>query len=160
MKQVLDLALFEGCHRRERAFIDGLGTTLVLTKSRRLCTQGEPGRQFVVILDGEAKVILDGREVATLHDGDYVGEISLLRGCRAAATATVEAPEGTTVWALSVTEFNNLIHNAPTVANNLIYAGLKRAAANATSTSSIRCGDDRASTVAQRTPPQLTPNPA
>jgi CRP-like cAMP-binding protein len=138
MKQVLDLAIFDGCSRRQRAFIGRLGTTLVLTKSRQLCTQGKPGRQFVVILDGQARVILDGQQVATLHDGDCVGEISLLTGCRVAATATVEAPEGTTVWALSVTEFNDLIDNVPTVVNNLNYFGLKRAAANATSTSPVR----------------------
>ena len=138
MKQVLDLPLFDGCSRRQRALIGHLGTTMVLTKSRLLCTEGKAGRQFVVILDGEAKVIRDGRQVATLHDGDWVGEISLLTGGRVAATATVEAPEGTTVWALSVTEFNDLIDNVPTVVNNLNYVGLKRAAANATSTSPIR----------------------
>ena len=138
MKRVLDLPLFDGCSRRQRALIGGLGTTLVLTKSRMLCTQGKAGRQFVVILDGEARVLRDGQQVATLHDGDWVGEISLLAGGRVAATATVEAPEGTTVWALSVTEFNDLIDHVPTVVNNLNYAGLKRAAANATSTSPVR----------------------
>src|SRR4026209_2371231 len=126
MKQVLDLALFEGCSRRQRALIGGLGTTMVLTKSRLLCTQGKAGRQFVVILDGEARVIRDGQQVATLHDGDFVGEISLLPGGREGATAPVEAPAGTTVWALSVTEFNDLIDHVPTVVNNLNYVGLKR----------------------------------
>ena len=159
MKQVLDLALFDGCSRRERALIGRLGTTLVLSKSRRLCTQGETGRQFVFILEGEAKVLLDGQQVATLHDGDYAGEISLLRGGRAAATATVEALEGTTVWALSPAEFNNLIDNAPTVAGNLNYVGLTRAAANATSTSSFRFGDGD-SIAGQRSARQLASNPA
>ena len=135
MKRVLDLELFDGCSRRQRALIGHLGTTMVLTKSRLLCTQGKAGRQFVVILDGTARVVRDGQQVATLHDGDYVGEISLLSGGREGATATVEAPEGTTVWALSLTEFNDLIDNVPSVANNLNYVGLKRAAANATSTS-------------------------
>ena len=138
MKRVLDLPLFDGCSRRQRAMIGHLGTTMVLTKSRRLCTQDKAGRQFVVILDGEAKVIRDGQQVATLHDGDWVGEISLLTGGRVAATATVDAPEGTTVWALSVTEFNDLIDHIPSVVNDLNYVGLKRAAANATSPSPVR----------------------
>jgi CRP-like cAMP-binding protein len=138
MKRVLDLPLFDGCSRRQRAMIGRLGTTVVLTKSRLLCTQGKAGRQFVVILDGEARVLRDGQQIATLRDGDWVGEISLLTGGRVAATASVEAPEGTTVWALSVTEFNDLIDHVPTVVNNLNYAGLKRAAANAISTSPVR----------------------
>ena len=133
MKQVSDLALFDGCNRRQRALIDRLGTTLVVAKRRVLCTQGQPGRQFVVILDGEATVMCDGRRVATLHDGDYVGEISLLAGRTVPATATVEACEGATVWALSQAEFQDLIDNAPTIAGNLNYTALKRAAANATS---------------------------
>ena len=157
MKRVHDLALFDGCSRRERALIDRLGTTLVLMKSRQLCTQGERGRQFAVIIDGEAEVIVDGRRVATLHDGDYVGEISLLAGGRAAATATVEAPEGTTVWALSSAEFNDMIDNAPTVAGKLNYVGLKRAAANATSSPSFRFG---AGIAGQGTAAQLASNPA
>ena len=133
MKRPLDLALFDGCGRRERALIDRLGTNVVLSKRSVLCTQGQPGRQFAVILDGEATVFVDGQQVATLHDGDHVGEISLLAGRRVAATATVEAPKGTTVWALSATEFHTMIDGAPTVANILNYTGLKRAAANATS---------------------------
>ena len=133
MKQVCDLALFDGCNRRERALIDRLGTTIVIARRSVLCTQGQPGRQFAVIPEGEATVIFDGEPVATLHDGDYVGEISLLAGRAVPATATVEAGEGTTVWALSRSEFQDLVDNAPTIAGNLNYTALKRVATNATS---------------------------
>ena len=160
MKPLLELALFDGCNRRERALIGRLGTTLVLTKTRHLCTQGAAGRQFVIILDGEARVFFDGQQVATLHDGDCVGEISLLAGGHAAATATVEAPEGTTVWVLSMAEFNDLIDNVPTVAGNLNYVGLKRAAANATATATFPFGGASALQPAPLTMPQLASNRA
>ena len=136
MNRVHDLALFHGCNRRQRAMIDRLGTTVVLTKNRRLSTQGEIGRQFAVIVEGEATVFLDGQQVATLHAGDCVGEVASLTQGQVPATATVEASTGTTVWALTKAEFNDLIDHAPTVASNLTYIGLKRAATNATAKSS------------------------
>jgi len=40
--------------------------------------QGDPGYSFVLIREGEVKCIKDEVEVATLKDGDYVGERSLL----------------------------------------------------------------------------------
>ena len=36
------------------------------------------GGGFYVILDGEAKVVIDGQERARLHRGDFFGEISIL----------------------------------------------------------------------------------
>ena len=131
MQRVLDLALFEGCTRRERGLIDRLGTTVVLTQERQLCTQGATGRQFVVILDGEATVRRDGHVVASLHVGDCVGEIALL--IEGPAAATVEADAGTIVWVLSADEFDTLIKGSPTVANRLDFLAVTRAATNATS---------------------------
>jgi len=40
--------------------------------------QGDPGFSFVLIREGKVTCLKDGEEVATLNDGDYVGERSLL----------------------------------------------------------------------------------
>ena len=47
-------------------------------KDARILRQGLTGSGFYVILDGEAKVVIDGKERARLTRGDFFGEISIL----------------------------------------------------------------------------------
>mmetsp|Transcript_9972 Transcript_9972/g.22677 ORF Transcript_9972/g.22677 Transcript_9972/m.22677 type:complete len:778 (-) Transcript_9972:170-2503(-) len=41
--------------------------------------QGDTGNDFYIIMQGSAKVLVDGKEVATLKSGDYFGEHALIR---------------------------------------------------------------------------------
>ena len=47
---------------------------------QRILRQGFTGSGFYVIIDGEANVSTDGKEIAKLSRGDFFGEISLLLG--------------------------------------------------------------------------------
>lgn len=46
----------------------------------RVLRQGISGSAFHVILDGEAAVVVDGSERATLGRGEFFGEVSILLG--------------------------------------------------------------------------------
>jgi CRP-like cAMP-binding protein len=46
----------------------------------RVLRQGLSGSAFHVILDGDANVIIDGQQRATLGKGDFFGEVSILLG--------------------------------------------------------------------------------
>jgi CRP/FNR family transcriptional regulator, cyclic AMP receptor protein len=50
----------------------------VFAAGQRVIRQDVSGGGFYVILDGEAQVIIDGKERARLTRGDFFGEISLL----------------------------------------------------------------------------------
>ena len=52
----------------------------VYAEGERVLRQGLSGSAFHVILDGDAKVVIDGNERATLGRGDYFGEVSILLG--------------------------------------------------------------------------------
>ncbi|HEY7133349.1 MAG TPA: cyclic nucleotide-binding domain-containing protein, partial [Candidatus Limnocylindrales bacterium] len=49
-------------------------------KGTRILRQGLSGSAFYVILDGEAEVVIDGQQRATLARGDFFGEVSILLG--------------------------------------------------------------------------------
>jgi CRP-like cAMP-binding protein len=52
----------------------------VFAEGQRVVRQDVTGGGFYVILDGEAKVVIDGEERSRLTRGDFFGEISLLTG--------------------------------------------------------------------------------
>ncbi len=80
---------------------------------RVLMRQGELGQEFFLILDGAVVVERDGRVLATLGPGDFLGEIALLdRGPRS-ATATVQ--RASRLLVLARPEFLTLISDFPDV---------------------------------------------
>jgi CRP-like cAMP-binding protein len=50
----------------------------VFAEGQRVIRQDVTGGGFYVILDGEAKIVIDGQERARLSRGDFFGEISIL----------------------------------------------------------------------------------
>src|SRR4051812_19629285 len=56
--------------------------------------QGLTGSAIYVILDGEASVIIDGQQRATLSRGDFFGEVSILLGEAPGADIVAPRPLG------------------------------------------------------------------
>ena len=50
----------------------------VFAEGQRVIRQDMTGGGFYVILDGEAKIVIDGQERTRLTRGDFFGEISIL----------------------------------------------------------------------------------
>jgi CRP-like cAMP-binding protein len=50
----------------------------VFAEGQRVIRQDVTGGGFYVILDGDAKILIDGQERARLSRGDFFGEISIL----------------------------------------------------------------------------------
>jgi CRP-like cAMP-binding protein len=50
----------------------------VFAEGQRVMRQDVTGGGFYVILDGEAKIVIDGQDRARLGRGDFFGEISIL----------------------------------------------------------------------------------
>lgn len=126
-----NVVLFSGCDAKEIAQIASLATEIEVPAGKILARQGEPGREFYVILDGKADVEIGGTQVATLGPGDFFGEMALLdQGPR---VATVKASSDMEVAVLDPREFVSLIEEHPAVARKVLKvmaARLRRAEQN------------------------------
>ena len=55
-------------------------------------SQGEEGKKFYIIEDGEAVANKNGTQVMSYSPGDYFGELALIRNQPRAATVTAKTP--------------------------------------------------------------------
>ena len=79
-----------------------------------LVTQGSGAIAFFVLLEGQASVIVDGRERRTLGPGDHFGEIALVLP-DTPRTATVRAIGDVRLGALATWNFKGFVTDHPEV---------------------------------------------
>jgi len=83
-----------------------------------LAEQGQPGREFFVVVDGSATATRNGVELARLGSGSFFGELALLDGGN--RTATVVAETDMHLLLLTRSEFKELHATAPSVAYKML----------------------------------------
>lgn len=110
---IRSLPLFADCTSREVAEVAHIADELVLPAGRVLATENADGREFVVIVRGSAEVRRDERAIATLHAGDFFGEIALLTG--RPRTATVVARSDVRALVIEGHAFLRLLEDAPAI---------------------------------------------
>jgi CRP-like cAMP-binding protein len=111
---------------------DGLGEVasiadeIDLPEGKELTREGDRGREFFVLLEGEAEVRKGGNPINTLSEGDFLGEIALVTKQPRTATVTTTSP----VRALVITErdFSTLLRRSPEVGQGVLEALAERLA--------------------------------
>jgi CRP-like cAMP-binding protein len=112
------IEFFEGLSARELRSIARLMTRLEVRAGRTLVREGTVGREFFVIIDGEAEVTRNGRRINHLGPGATFGEIALLD--TSPRVATVTALTDMTVEVLTRSEFADLLDDAPGLTRKLL----------------------------------------
>ena len=87
-------------------------------KDQRVLRQDVSGGSFYVILAGEARVVIDGEERATLSRGDFFGEISVLTDT--APTADVIAASVLRCVVIPAHDLKPLMLSRPSVAYRML----------------------------------------
>ena len=121
--QLKSVALFSACTRDELELIARTTTQLRFPAGTTLAQQGENGHEFIVVVEGTARVEIGSRTVATIGAGDFFGEVALLDG--GPRTATVVAETDLVVEVIAQREFAGLLEDAPHLAKKLLI-GLAR----------------------------------
>jgi len=116
--------LLAQCSRKELDVIAGVADELQLATGRELTREGDRGREFFVVIDGELEVRRKSRKIATLGGGDFVGEMALVTGRPRNATVTTKG----TVRALVITDraFARLLETSPPIQLKIMRALAER----------------------------------
>ncbi len=129
IKMLRGVPLLSACTAKELRTIGNLGTVVNVAEGARLTRQGSVGREFFLLLDGEAGCFVDDRRVATFQPGDFFGEMALLdRGPR---HATVIVEHAGRVLVLDGREFSRLLDASPSISRKLLSALAQRERMNA-----------------------------
>jgi len=115
--------LFEALNDRELELLSRRVRRLHAEPGDILVLEGQRGREFFVILSGQAAVMHDDDTVATLRTGDWFGELALL--ANAPRNATVAALTPMELFVLDDSEFSALLRELPQLARKLL-AGMAR----------------------------------
>jgi CRP-like cAMP-binding protein len=112
--------LFYGCSKRELGEISSLADELDLPAARDLTREGASGREFVILVEGQAEVVRKGRVINKLGPGDFVGEIALVSGKPRTATVRTRGPAR--VLVLSSGGFRTLMRDVPSLKDKVLAA--------------------------------------
>jgi CRP/FNR family cyclic AMP-dependent transcriptional regulator len=112
--------LFWNCSKRELQQIAQIADEIDLREGKEMTRQGSRGREFFVLLEGNADVIKNGRRINKLTAGDFFGEIALVSDTPRTATVTATSP----VRALVITDrsFKRLLQDSPEIQSKVLSA--------------------------------------
>ncbi len=122
--KLADVPFFDGWSKEELAHVDRVAEWVDYRPGETLIKQGTTGYEFIVILEGDVDVAVDGQTIAELGPGDHVGEMALLDGSPRNATVTAK----TAVRALLVgsREFRGLVDQVPSLDRKLLVSLTRR----------------------------------
>jgi CRP-like cAMP-binding protein len=110
--------LFSGLSRRHLKQLAEHADVVQFREREEIVEAGRPGGTFYVILEGEAKVMRDGKTMDRLEPGEFFGEISLLDG--GPRTASVVATTPVTAVRIFKRSFDRVVTKEPAVAAKIL----------------------------------------
>jgi CRP-like cAMP-binding protein len=116
--------LFSSCSRSELGEIAQIADEIDLPEGKELTKQGAAGREFFVLLEGDADVTKEGKSINTLGAGDFFGEISLVEDTPRTATVTATSPVRTLV--ITDRAFRRLLEEQPEIQRKVLVALAER----------------------------------
>ena len=119
-----EIGIFSELSKRELKSVAKLMTEVELKEGATLTKQGEPGREFMIISNGTAKVDIDGTTVAHLGPGDFLGELAVISGTPRTATVTATSPMVLEV--LNRREFMALLDESASLGRKILVGAVKR----------------------------------
>jgi len=112
------IPLFKHCSARELAEIAAIADELDLKEGTELTKEARAGREFFAIVEGTADVLMGGKWINSVRQGDFLGEIALITG--RPRTATVKATSPVRVLVLTARSFRALLDRSPEIQRKVL----------------------------------------
>jgi CRP-like cAMP-binding protein len=106
--------LLAGLSKKELTQVAQIADEMDVREGTELIREGERGREFIVLVEGTARVTRGGRTLADLKAGGWLGEIALL--CDVPRTASVVTTSPTLVLVVTDRAFRDLVQRMPSIA--------------------------------------------
>jgi CRP/FNR family transcriptional regulator, cyclic AMP receptor protein len=116
--------LFSGLSKKELTQLARMSEDMEIEAGHVLCREGQPGREFFVIVDGEVEVTRKGKPVKRSGGDDFFGEIALLEDIP--RTATVKAKTPLRLFVLTSRDFRGLVNSSPSVERKVMKSLARR----------------------------------
>ena len=110
--------LFAECSKAELRRLAAIADELDIREGAVLTREGRVGHEFFVLIEGTVRVSSDGRKLADLGAGDWLGEIALLT--KAPRTATAVATSHLRTLVIVDREFRRVVEEMPTIAMKVL----------------------------------------
>jgi CRP/FNR family transcriptional regulator, cyclic AMP receptor protein len=124
LERLAQVQIFSACSKRDLARIAALTDEIDVPAGKVLIRQGDPGREFFVIMEGTARVTVRGKRSTRMGPGECFGELALLHSAPRSATVTAETHMHLAV--LNSREFSTLLEDLPSVARKVLAAVAER----------------------------------
>ena len=118
--------LFARLNKKGLLDVAQIADEIDLPAGKKMATEGDRGREFFVLLDGEAEVTKGGQQINTMKKGDFFGEIALVT--KMPRTASVTATTDVRVLVITERDFDNLLRKSPDVGRSVAEALAERVA--------------------------------
>ncbi|MEX0785696.1 MAG: cyclic nucleotide-binding domain-containing protein [Dehalococcoidia bacterium] len=110
--------LFSGLSKSQLSLVERSADEVHADAGAVLAREGGLGREFLLILDGRARVERNKRKLAQLGRGDFFGEMSLIDGEPRSASVIAETP--VTLLVMEGRSFRAVLEDAPPMARKIM----------------------------------------
>lgn len=117
------IPFFTGLPEKELDRLSSEMTVVNLQPGEILFREGDPGEHLYIVVKGDLEIVKapgsdDELILNTIHEGEYIGEMSLATG--APRTASVRGRGEVVLLSLSRQQFNDLLHQHPELASTMV----------------------------------------
>ncbi len=126
VKLIQKVPLFSRLSKKGLEEVARIADELDLPSGKKMAKEGDRGREFFVLLEGEADVTKGDSRINKMKKGDFFGEIALV--AKIPRTATVTATSDVRVLVINERDFAALIKNSPEIGRGVAEALAERIA--------------------------------
>jgi CRP-like cAMP-binding protein len=112
--------LLASCSKRELGLVAGIADEIAQPAGTVLTAEAKVGREFCILVSGDAEVRRRGKLLALLTAGDFFGEIALILD--SPRSATVTATSDVRLLVIDRNAFRRLLRESPSIQGKVLEA--------------------------------------